>query len=229
MGVIIGGMTTVIIDSSSGFQSINWATQVQPTRLWQLGSWNPYRTQVSKMLTVNVTTYAGSIGQVSLLPSVDCIDSTAQKDVYIGVASCGPTAAITLDWDEMFLMSYSYSKGDPIGLGMESWSFQKWVDADATGAEFLNIAAATAVIQGRTEGTRTGNVGNGTTDLGVHFFPDGQVTGSQGSVTAGFPGIGNADDITYGLIDIVGGGMLEDTGGVGQSNASVPHQPLYLG
>lgn len=225
MGIIIGGMTTVIIDSNSGFQSINWATQVQPTRLWQLGSWNPYRTQVNKMYTVNVTSYAGAIGVITLSPSTDCTDSTARKDVFIGVASCGPTTSITLDWDEMFLMSYSYSKGDPIGLGMESWSFQKWVDADATGTEFLNITAPTAVIQGRSEGTKSGNV----TDLGIEFLPDGQVVGSQGSVTAGFPGIGDASNTTYGLVNSVGGATLEETGTTGQSQATIPHQPLYLG
>lgn len=237
MSVIIGGATHVIIDGNdSGFQSINWAIQVQPTRLWHLGTvymgggmWDPYRTQVSELQTVSVTTYAGAIDPVDLIPNIDCSDSTAQKDVFIYAAACGPAAAITLDWDAMFIMSYSYSKGDPIGLGMESWSFQKWVDANATGTEFLNVLAPTAVIQGITEGTRSGDVGNGDTDLGISFRPDGQVVGSQGSVTAGFPGIGNADTITYGLVDRIGGGMIEDTGGVGQSSASVPHQPLYLG
>jgi hypothetical protein len=51
----------------------------------------------------------------------------------------------------------------------------------------------------------------------------------QGSVSAGFPGIGNASDTIYGLVTQVGGGSLEDSGKTGESNASVPHNPLYLG
>ena len=225
MGVIIGSMTTVNIDGTDGFQSVNWAMQVSPNRLWELGSWNPYRTQVTKTITVNVTTYAGIINTMALSPSTGCIDSTAKKNISISIAACGPTSAIDFSEDDMFLMSYSYSKGDPTAFGSESWSFQKWVDADATGAEFLNVLAPTCVIQGRAEGSKTGNA----TNLGVVFAADGQVTGQQGSVSAGFPGIGNADETVYGLVIQVGGGSLEDSGKTGESNASVPHNPLYLG
>jgi len=225
MGVIIGSMTTVNIDGTEGFQSVNWAMQVSPNRLWQLGSWDPYRTQVTKTITVNITTYAGAINSISLSPSTSCADSSARKNVSISIAACGPTSAINFSESDMFLMSYSYSKGDPTAFGSESWSFQKWVDADASGAEFLNVLAPTYVIQGRAEGSRTGNV----TDLGVVFQADGQITGQQGSVSAGFPGLGNADDTVYGLVIQVGGGTLEDSGKTGEASASIPHSPLYLG
>ena len=225
MGVIIGSMTTVSIDGTDGFQSVNWAMQVQPNRLWQLGSWDPYRTQVTKIITVNVTTYAGAINSVSLTPSTSCTDSNATKNVAISVSACGPTSSINFNESGMFLMSYSYAKGDPSAFGTESWSFQKWVDADASGSEFLNIEAPTAVIQGKAEGSYTGNVSN----FGIILDASGQVTGTQGSVSAGFPGVGNADDTIYGLVTGVGGGSLEDSGKVGQSNATIPHQPLYLG
>jgi hypothetical protein len=138
-------MTTVNIDGTDGFQSVNWAMQVSPNRLWGLGSWNPYRTQVTKTITVNVTTYAGIINTMALSPSTGCIDSTAKKNVSISVAACGPTSAIDFSEDDMFLMSYGYSKGDAMAFGSETWSFQKWVDADATGAEFLNVLAPTCV------------------------------------------------------------------------------------
>jgi len=225
MSVIVGSMTTVNIGGTDGHQSVNWAMQIAPNRLWQLGSWDPYRTQVTKTITVNVTTYAGTINSVLLSPSTSCSDSSARKDVSISVDACGPTSAINFSESGMFLMSYSYSKGNPVAFGTESWSFQKWVDADASGSEFLNVLAPTYVIQGRAEGSRTGNV----TDLGVVFQADGQVTGQQGSVSAGFPGLGNADDTTYGLVTQVGGGTLEDSGKTGEARASVPHSPLYLG
>jgi len=224
MSVIVGSMTTVNIDGTDGFQSVQWAMQVSPNRLWQLGSWDPYRTQVTKTITVNVTTYAGTINAMSLSPNTSCADSTARKNVSISIAACGPTSAINFSENNMFLMSYSYSKGDPMAFGTESWSFQKWVDADASGSEFLNVLAPTYVIQGKAEGSKTGNV----TNLGVVFEADGQVTGQQGSVSAGFPGLGNADQTLYGLVTQVGGGSLEDSGKTGESSASIPHSPLYL-
>ena len=226
MGIIVGSMTTVNIGGTDGFQSVNWATQVSPNRLWQLSSWDPYKTQVTKTVTVNVTTYAGTIGTMPLSPNTSCDNnSTAVKDVSISVAACGPTDAISFSENDMFLMSYSYSKGDAIAFGSESWSFQKWVDADTTGDEFLNVLAPTRVIQGKAEGSRTGNV----TNFGVVFQTSGQVVGQQGSVSAGFPGLGNAADTTYGLVTQVGGGTLEESGKVGESNVTIPHSPLYLG
>lgn len=224
MGVIIGSMTTVSIDGTDGFQSVNWAIQVQPNRLWELGSWDPYKTQVTKIITVNVTTYASAISTVTLSPSTSCTDSTARKNVGISVSACGPTSAISFSESGMFLMSYSYSKGDPSALGTESWSFQKWVDAAVTGTYLISIDAPTAVIQGKAEGNKTGNVSN----LGIVLDSVGQVTGTQGSVSAGFPGLGNADETVYGLVSSVGGGSLEDSGKVGQSQATIPHNPLYL-
>lgn len=225
MSVIIGSLTTVNIGGTDGFQSVNWATQVSPTRLWELGSWDPYKTQVTKTLTVSVTTYAGTINDMTLSPSTSCANSSAKKDVSISVNSCGAGGAVSFSESDMFLMSYSYSKGDPMAFGTESWSFQKWVDADASGDEFLNVSAPTYVIQGKSEGSRSGNA----TNLGVIFESEGQITGQQGSVSAGFPGIGNASDTVYGLVTKVGGGSLEDSGKIGESSASVPHSPLYLG
>jgi hypothetical protein len=135
----------------------------------------------------------------------------------------------------MFLTSYSYSKGDPIGFGTESWSFQKWIESGVAGQSFVQIPEPTYVLQGRAEGSRTGDVGNETTDLGVRFIGEGGggsltyaehvVTGQQGSVSAGFPGIGNADDIELGLVNRVGGGLLESGGDTGQSSANIPHTP----
>jgi len=224
MSVIIGSMTTVNIGGTEGFQSVNWATQVSPNRLWELGSWDPYKTQVTKTITVNVTTYAGTISTMTLAPSTSCTNSSAKKTVSISVGACGPTGSISFSESGMFLMSYSYSKGDPTAFGTESWSFQKWVDADASGDEFLNILAPTCVIQGKSEGSRSGNA----TNLGVVFQDTGQVTGQQGNVSAGFPGVGSASDTIYGLVTQVGGGSLEDSGKIGESSASIPHSPLYL-
>jgi hypothetical protein len=238
MAVILGGMTTVIIDTQdSGFQSINWDINRQPNRLWQLGSWDPWRTQIGTVVTVSVTSYAEAISPVELIPSTSCEDSTAVKDIYINAEACS-SSGVVIDYSGMYLTSYGYNKQDPAGFGTESWSFQAWVGTTLSGL-FIPIPAPTYVLQGRAEGNRSGNIGNGTTDLGIRFLGEGGpgsigydehvVIGERGSVSAGFPGIGEADETEIGLVNRVGGGLLESGGRTGQSQASIPHVPLYLG
>lgn len=231
MAVIIGGMTQVLVDGASdGFQSISWNINRQPNRLWQLGSWDPWRTQVGTTLSISLTSYAGALAAIDLVPSTSCANSTAIKTIIINAETCDgdPTA---INEANMYINSYSYSKGDPIGFGTESWSFQKWLESGVSG-NFIQIPEPTYVLQGRAEGSRQGDIGNGTTDLGIRFVQpeyDHVVVGEQGSVSAGFPGVGNADDISLGLVDRIGGGLLEDGGKMGQSSATIPHQPLYIG
>lgn len=225
MSVIIGSLTAVNIGGATdGIQSAQWATQVQPNRLWELGSWDTYKTQVTKMQTASITAYAGVVGSFTLSPSISCADSGATKNVSITAASCGSGSSVNFVPGDMFLMSYSYSKGDPTTFGTESWSFQLWV-ATTLGGEFINVGAPTYVLQGKAEGSKSGDVPN----LGVTLIGGTIVTGNQGSVSAGFPGIGQADDTEYGLVSAVGGGSLEASGKIGQSSASIPHSPLYLG
>ena len=179
MAVIIGSATQVVIDGGSdGFQSIQWSIQVQNNRLWSIGNWNPYGTQVLK----------------------------------------------TFNEQDMFIMSYSYSKGDPNAFGTESWSFQKWVDSEVTGADIINTVAPTAVIQGITEGNYTADSG---LNVGMTLSSEQQVSGFQGDISAGFPGVGQANTITYGIVTNIGGGDLEKAGKLGNSSASIPHQPIY--
>ena len=236
MAVILGSVTTVNIGGvDSGFQSVNWNINRQPTRLWQLGAWTPWKTQVGKTITVSVTTYAEVLGTVDLVRATSCTDSTATKNIIITPASCGGEVS-QISETGMYINSYSYSKGDAVGFGTESWSFQKWVESDV-GGDFIEIPAPSFVLQGISEGNRTGDVGNGTWDLGIRFdgedgsgtigYSDHVVTGEQGSVSAGFPGLGNADTTEIGLVNRIGGGLLEAGGEIGQSSANIPHQPLY--
>ena len=226
MGVILGSITTVDIEGTDGFQNISWQVQVNSNRLWQLGNWSAYKTQVTKILTVNVTTYAGVLGSVNLIPNTSCDDSTATKDVVISASACG-VGGTSVNFNEvgMYITSYSYSKGDPQAFGTETWAFQKWVDSGVVGIDYINTSAPTFVLQGTAEGSYSGDASN----MGIVLAPNGQVTGSQGSVSAGIPGLGNADTTTYGIVTSIGGGGLEEAGKIGQSSASIPHQPLYLG
>lgn len=231
--VIIGGMTLVLVDGGSdGFQSVSWNINRQPNRLWQLGSWNPWRTQVGSTLSISLTSYAEAMSAITLEPSTSCANSNAQKTISITAQTCDGTPVVINEI--MYINSYSYSKGDPIGFGTESWSFQKWLESGVDG-NFIRIPEPTYVLQGRAEGSRQGDIGNGTTDLGIDFLTTAEaggvhiVEGEQGSVSAGFPGIGNADTIELGLVKSIGTGKLEDGGKTGQSSVTIPHQPLYLG
>lgn len=230
MTVIIGSLTDVTIDDQSfGFQSVNWAIQTQNTRLWQLGDWSPYRTQITTTLTASVTTYAGVLDSVIITPSTSCSDSLATKHIVINAGVCGAGSIDIFD-ETMYLMSYSYSKGDPNTFGTESWSFQRWVNSEeyivgAQSGNILHTAEPSLVLLGIAEGNYSGDV----TDFGILLDADDQTSGLQGSVSAGFPGQGTADITTYGLVDRVGGGSLEEAGKMGQSSATIPHQPLYLG
>lgn len=230
MGVILGVMTTVSIDGvDTGYQSVNWNINRQPNRLWQLGAWQPWRTQVGTTVTLSVTAYAGALAEQTLRASTSCEISPASKTISLDAQSCDPATTVTFTYQNMFLTSYNYNKGDPIGFGTESWSFQKWVES-GVGGDFLEIPEPNYILQGITEGQKQGNV----TNVGLEFFTDSEaggehiVTGQQGSVSAGIPGLGNADEIQIGLVKQVGGGSLEDGGKTGSSSATIPHTPLYI-
>jgi len=237
MAVIIGSLTQVVITSQnaaydSGIQSINWNLNRQPNRLWQLGSWDPWKTQVGAIITVSMTTYASSLPQVPLILPTACVDSVATMDVSIVPGACNALVDSVIE-SGMYITSYSYSKGDAAGFATESWSLQKWIASGVTGDTFISIPIPTYVLMGISDGSRSGDV----TNKGILFAGEAGATnplvghiveGDQGSVSAGFPGIGNADTTEQGIVDKVGGGTLEAGGKIGQGSASIPHQPIYV-
>ena len=222
MAIIIGALTTTGVD---GTISAQWSIQVQMNRLWQLGNWDPYKTIVTKVETVGITTYAGARSSQTLSPATGCVDSNAKINVNINPGVCGGGAVAGISGD-FFIMSYSYSKGDAIGLGQETWNGQRWPEGGAGGGDVEYTSAPTYVLQGPSEGSKSGDV----TNTGITFNAGAAtVDGSQGSVSAGFPGIGQADVTTYGIVNKIGGGTLKQDGKIGQGSANVPHQPIYLG
>ena len=236
MTIILGSMTTVDIDGVvDGFQSISWNTQVQNTKLWSIGQWVPWTTQVSTTETVNVTSYAGVLSTLSLTPSTGCEDSGAQKTVTINPTSCGgPVTGITND--TFFVTSYSYSKGDPNGFGTESWSLQRWIDSTdlnvGTPGEANSVVGQGApnfILQGISEGTYS-NDGMTVLEVGVNGGTLGSPS-TQGSVSAGFPGLGNVtvvENVTQPSSVGSGAVTVPAGGGTGQSSISIPHQPLFV-
>ena len=227
MTVILGSLTQVSVGGvNDGISSVNWATQRQPTRLWQLNSWVPYKTQVNKTYTASVTTYAGAFGPRGLSPSTSCVNSSASDHIIITITPCLGFVADGIN-ETMYITSYSFSKGDPNSFATESWSYQMWVNSDVSGPEFINSGAPSVVLQGISEGSWSGDAGEDAVTLDA----SGRVTGSQGSVSAGTPGIGNADETEYGIITSMGvsTSYAHPGGEIGQAQVSIPHTPLYLG
>lgn len=236
MAIILGSMTTVDIDGGTdGFQSISWNTQVQNNKLWSIGQWVPWTTQVSTTETVNVTAYAGVIPTLTLNPSTSCADSGATKAVTISPEVCSG-AVNGISNETFFVTSYSYSKSDPNSFGTESWSLQRWVDSTGLSAgtpgdagSVVGQGAPNFILQGISEGTYS-NDGMTVTQVGVNGGTLGAPS-IQGSVSAGFPGQGSVTTVETVTQPIsVGGGavVVPAGGGTGQSSITIPHQPLFV-
>jgi len=227
MAIIIGSAT--VVGGWSGVVSAQWGINPQVNRLWQLGSWAPYQTQVTTVETVNLTIYAGgaptSPGLGNLQAATSCNDSQATMSVTISPQPCGGSTVPGIN-GTYFLTSYSYSKGDAIGLGQQSYSLQKWVAGSTDTTQVKYTKAPSATIQGSSEGNEAKDTGLNT---GVTFSTGYNVTGSQGSVSAGFPGIGTATSSVHGIANSVQATAdLKNDGKTGQAQVTIPHQPLYF-
>jgi len=228
MAIIIGANTQVTGDVQ-GVISAQWGISPQINRLWQLGSWDPYNQLATRSTNVSLTIYAGGGPTINLQPAAACVDSSAKLNVTITPGSCGVIPAELGGSFTVYLSSFSYSKGDAVGFGQQSYSGQDWPGGAGTGGGGATVEftdAPTVISQGRAEGTETIDTG---LDTGVSFSGGWDVYGTQGSVSAGFPGIGQADSVRNGLIDQISNGSLKDDGKVGQASATIPHQPLYFG
>jgi hypothetical protein len=219
MAVIIGAGTTVNVN---GVVSISWDYQPNIERLWELGSFSPFQTRQAPTRGFNMTTYPGDMDIPSGPPSDSCVDSTSVYSLVITPAACTTIDTVSGDF---FITSYSYSKGDPNSVAQESWAGQEWLESDY-------MPEPDYVLRGISEGTY-----NGTLTAAEMGITGGTVdaSGQTGSVSAGFPGIGQADDIYYiSNVTSVGTGVLGDTpatgaGKYGNASISIPHTPLWLG
>jgi len=206
MGVVLGSMTTT---SPVGAVSANWGISGQVNRLYELGTMDPYWERIVMMESISITFYGGAGPTVSISPSISCSNSTAKFSATISPGGCGAVGGGLSG--SFFLMSYSYSKNDPIGYGQATYNGQRWVSAPTP-----------IVLCGVSEGSASGGVDSGVTLTESY-------EGSQGSVSAGFPGVGWASTVSYGLVTGVTGGAGKADGSQGQGNATVQHQPIWLG
>jgi hypothetical protein len=229
MVVIIGAGTIVTSDKiSSGFVSVSFNLAPQVERLFQLGSFNAFDTNITTQESASITSYGGASTPVALAPSTSCDDSTAKMDITITPAPCTGSAdpIIRTGSNALFITGFSYSK-DYQGFGQESWSL--------TGKPIIEgFTGSIAYIQGFAEGNRiTGsdivsNDGLVLVDSETGTIGQVDATGRNLSVSAGSPGLGNDDEQDFGRATQIGGGVGKEDGKRGTSSASIPHQLVFF-
>jgi hypothetical protein len=251
MAVIIGAGTTVVssqvpgigpgqdsgttdLFDATGIVSIQFGFNPQVDRLYQLGSFSPYDTSVTRTPTLSVTVYGsraddtGGSAAMVINPSTTCADAN-RATMTVSPAACEVSALpFTRDY---YLTSYSYSK-DNLGFGQETWSF--------TGAPEIDTYTGTIVmLRGIAEGTiQTGAGTMSAADMGVvidelssNDINNAEITGDSGSVAAGTPGIGEYTIERFIIATSVGGarGRHEDIDGqTGQASVNIPMTPVFL-
>lgn len=227
MVVIIGSATTVTSSViSGGFVSVSFSLSPSVERLFQLGSFDAYDTNIQTQESISITNYGGASTPVTLTPSTSCDDSTAKMDVTITPAACaGSVTAITRTGvDALFITSYSYSK-DFQGYGQETWSLQgKPV--------LLNFTGNVSYIQGFSEGNHlTGSdiVSNDGIVLTGSVPPaTSDASGRSLQVSAGAASFGQDDTQVFGKVTQIGGAVGKEDGKRGNASANVPHTLVFF-
>lgn len=215
MAIIIGFGTLVGgIFATACSTNVSWGYNPNVQRLYCLGALTPWLNLEKPTENMSVTVYQGNVSTQNVTASTDCDDITSVT-ASVSPSACGVgVEGVSGQW---YVTSYSYSKNDPNLPGQETWQLQRWVQ----GADPITSPAPDYVIRNIAEGQASQNPGD---PCGVSFNST-PLQGTQGSVSAG--AIGQADDIYYATVDIVGGANL--TGGeIGTGSASIPHTPLWI-
>lgn len=216
-----------------GIVSVNFGFQPTVNRLWQLGSFTPYDTEVTTTRTLQLGIYGqrsdGSGGSQALdvSASTSCVDANSLA-ITVNPASC--VASLLPFNNDYFITSYSYSK-DNLGYGQESWSL-------TTAPDVPGYTGTITMLRGIAEGTiSTGDGVMTAAQMGVVVDESSsndslgnQIEGETGSVTAGSPGIGNYEVSRYVIVTQVGAsiGKSDDIDGrSGQASIQIPMTPVY--
>lgn len=236
MAVIIGAGTTVVSSQfpNGGILSVQFGFNPQVDRLYQLGSFSPYDSTVTKTRTISVNVYGkkadGTGGSLPLTvpPSTACVDADA-INITVNPASC--VGSLLPFADNYFLNSYSYAK-DNLGFGQETWAF-------TTKPVIDNYSGTIVMLRGIAEGTIATGPGIMTPlDMGVIVDDPASndafgapIEGESGSVQAGTPGIGNFDIQRFVIATTVGASKGKGVGAdgfSGDASISIPLTPVFL-
>lgn len=236
MAVIIGAASTVVSPQfpNGGIASVQFGFSPQVDRLYEIGSFSPYDTSVTRTRTISLTVYGkrsdGSGGSevIDVSPSTACVDTGATL-ITVNPASCA--ASLLPFAGSYFLNSYGYSK-DQLGFGQETWGF-------ASKPDITGFTGTIVMLRGIAEGTISTGPGVMTPDLagvGIDVAASDDslgnpIQGENGSVAAGTPGLGTFDIQRFIIASTVGGstgkGPTVD-GFTGQASVTIPITPVYL-
>jgi len=236
VAVIIGGGTTITTDFLSdgdGVTSVSFDFTASVERLWQLGSFSPYITTVTQQRNVSVNVYGikpdggGGTNALLMAPSTSCADATSVS-IELNATLCQGGGSESFQ-DDFFVTSYSYSK-DFTSYGTESWSFVNKPSIDTyTGTIYMLRGMPTGKILSQGDGILTNGEMGMLVDEGNSQDSSGNnIESEAGSVSAGFPGIGNFDVSREVVVYSVGASTGYRPGYKGNASCSVPVQPIYL-
>lgn len=236
MAVIISAGTTIVSTQfpNGGILSASFGFQPNVQRLYQLGSFDPYDTQVQRTRTLQLNVYGsrpdGAGGSVALdvSPSVSCVDA-GTVNITVNPASC--VSSLTPFANDYFVTSYGYQK-DNIGYGQESWSFTTRPIIDS-------FTGTIVMLRGIAEGTvATGDGTMNAADMGVTINESAsndslgaQIEGENGSIQAGNPGVGSFDIQRHVVVTQVGNSVGKNTtidGLTGQASINIPMTPVFI-
>jgi hypothetical protein len=236
MAVIIGAGSTVTSTqfSSGGIVSVQFGFNPEVDRLWELGSFTPYDSTVTKTRTLSLNVYgqkpsgAGGSTPLSVTPSTSCTDA-GTVNIQVNPASCSDE--LLSFSDDFFITGYSYQK-ENLGYGQESWSF-------TSKPEVPDYSGTIVMLRGIAEGTVS--TGDGimtaaqmglTVDETASNDSEGQpIQGESGSVPAGTPGLGNYEIQRYVIVTSVGGSIGKNDavdGLSGQASIQIPMNPVFI-
>jgi len=214
MAFILSTSTTV----SSPFQnaiSVNTGAGFQQQILYQLSSVDPvYDVIIQAQETVNISIYAPGPGY-NTQSSLNC-EPANSISLSVDPGFCGsPVQGASINGN-FYVSNYTYSKNRDT-YGIETWSLiaaPKFMDAN------LNVLYESIFLRGVALGSSTDG------ETGVSFAQT--VPGEHVSinVSAGFPGVGQANTAHYGIVASVGGGAGAGPSD-GQASVNIPYTSIY--
>jgi hypothetical protein len=236
MAVIIGAGTVVSIPSlftSGGFVSINFGVDPQMNRLWQIGSYSPYDIYTSKQRSFSLTAYGkrengtGGSQLYDVSASTSCSNPSNPVTISVTPTSCGYTIApfSYVYWPT----SYNYSK-DNFGWGQESWSFttEPEMSVPYAGTVLFIRGIATGQVQTGDGIMTAANQGVVYDDAASRDSNGNFIDGESGSVSAGFPGIGEYSVQREYIVTHVGNSEGKADGYQGAASVTIPMTPVYI-
>jgi len=233
MAVIIGAGTTVSTSLflQGGITSVSFGFKPQVNRLWQLGSWDPYDTYTIQQRELTLAGYGrkdngqGGSQSFDLTPSTSCVDASSVA-VTVNPGSCG--VVVTPFTDDFYPTSYGYTK-DNFGWGVENWSFtSKPIIENYTGTIVFLRGIATGqmlVGAGQMVGADMGVVIN---DSASRDSSNNYIEGANGSVQAGFPGVGDYATQREVVVSFIGASIGKSDGYKGQASVTIPVQQVFI-